>query len=312
MQAGSRHLSVGVGTLSRVFENMTLHCPENRYGRVEAHVRNVSLTLSMWHPFSAALVLQGGETIENISATSRIVLARAEGAPLTVHLPLWSSRPMQAVTFTSEALRLSAWQAAGHTQAVFLQNMQGTLVWNAQAQAQSSMIALKVSANGLGSTFWKESAANVTLAIAVPGPITERHALWSAWVGQPYARADVAVHAASSPAATPDILVQHVGATWRGVSVAWSARLWFLPSEGLVGESWLTLPDWRTTLDAVHTEKYLTPEQQNALLTFRERLVQRHSLMDGPLTVPLPVRGSQLVMGPCRMGMQSLNCSGLF
>ncbi|MFT8444169.1 MAG: DUF2125 domain-containing protein [Acetobacter orientalis] len=314
LRVARSHISVGVGVLQRVLDGAQVRCSSGAAPHAPRVVysHSVRLELALWHPFSVKLTVLGGQKIGWAEPTP-VWLAQSDGPALYLSVPLWQrGSGGYGAPFKADFLHVAFLQGPLAGQGVVLQQVQGKAVWNSQASAQESLFGLVLSAQQAAFTFWKDPVAHFNVVAALPGPATAHTGLWR---GLGIEAQHVATQPPSGQAArlerssgVPDIVVQTIGGTWRGLSVGWSARLWVAATADVQGESWLTLPNWRSVMATVQAQNRLTPYQRTVLQQVQQAVEQQHTFPDGPLTLALPVRNGQVSLGPCRLSVTRLSC----
>nr|WP_303622903.1 DUF2125 domain-containing protein [Acetobacter persici] len=276
-------------------------------------VRHASLELALWHPLTVQGTLEGGQAFASLPAQGSgmarqgALLLRTDGAPIRISLPL---RAAQAgvVRFSTDFLHLVPQRGAAEAHPVTARGVSGTLVWNSHAKVQASALALSFTAQRAVVAPWAESVDAVQGAVAIPGPADRLAALWtiadatpsapsapSASSGSFASDADLQLQPgdasqSAEPAGYTEILVQHLAGRWRGLGVSWSGRLVMVPGGAPLGETWLTLSDWRPFLQHLQQDKTLSPAQMVLLSRLTDQLEARTGGTEGPLSVPLQVR----------------------
>ncbi|MFT9019130.1 DUF2125 domain-containing protein, partial [Acetobacter malorum] len=76
-----------------------------------------------------------------------------------------------------------------------------------------------------------------------------------------------------------------------------SGRLVMAPGGAPLGETWLTLSNWRPFLARLEQDKTLSPAQTALLSKLTAQLEQRTGGTEGPLSVPLQVRDGAAQIG---------------
>nr|WP_242007157.1 DUF2125 domain-containing protein [Acetobacter farinalis] len=298
-------------------------------------VPHVTLELALWHPLTMLARLEGPQGLAlsggGIKGAGRLVL-RTEGAASVLALPL---RRVQAgrLAFHSAFLRLVPLEGAAQAHPVTLRDVAGTLVWNRQADAQASAVGLSFTAGAAVVAPWAERVEAVRGAVSLPGPMARLSALWPQAEsgrreetqnpvqneprthaqddGQNQEAGDSQGHGQglagisggeaeghpAAPAEYAEILVQHLAGRWRGLGFSWSGRLVKAPGSAALGETWLTLNDWRAFLARLQQDKTLTPAQTELLAKLTDQLEQRTGGMDAPLSVPVQVRQGAAQLG---------------
>ncbi|OAG75073.1 hypothetical protein Amal_03763 [Acetobacter malorum] len=267
-------------------------------------VHHAVLDLAPWHPLTVQGRLDGGQALavqaEQDAPGGKMpgyLLLKTDGAPVQVSLPL---RVAEAGTlqFRTDFLHLVPQRGAAEAHPVTARGVSGKLVWNSHADAQASALALSFAAQRAVVGPWADGVDDVQGAVSIPGPTGRLAALWSqddsasnkssasdtqsSWVSPP-----------SPSGASPgyaEILVQHVDGRWRGLGISWSGRLVMAPGGAPLGETWLTLSNWRTFLARLQQDKTLSPAQTVLLTRLTDQLEQHTGGTEGPLSVPLQVR----------------------
>lgn len=258
----------------------------------------VSVEVAPWHPLIVRGTLAGGQSVAALleeparQTAHRALLFRLEGAPVQVSLPLLAGQS-GVLHFSADFVHLLPQRGVAEAHPVTAQGLSGRLVWNSQADAQASAVALSLTARRAVTAPWAESVEDVQGALSIPGPASRISALWVQ--GEPSRSAQPL-----SPAREPesmDLLVQHLSGRWRGLGVSWSGRLVMAPGALPLGETWLTLSGWRPFLACLQQDKTLRPEQTVLLSRLTDQLDQRTGGTEGPLSVPLQVRDGAVQLG---------------
>lgn len=259
------------------------------------------LDLAPWHPLTVQGTLDGGQALavqaEQDGKMPGYLLLKTDGAPVHVSLPL---RVAEAgtVQFRTDFLHLVPQRGAAEAHPVTARGVSGKLVWNSHADAQASALALSFAAQRAVVAPWADGVDAVQGAVSIPGPTARLAALWSQdnSASTKSSASDAKSSSVSPPSpsgASPgyaDILVQHVGGRWRGLGISWSGRLVMAPGGAPLGETWLTLSNWRPFLARLQQDKALSPAQTVLLSRLTDQLEQHTGGTEGPLSVPLQVR----------------------
>ncbi|OUJ07085.1 hypothetical protein HK23_10920 [Acetobacter malorum] len=256
------------------------------------------------------------------------LLLKTDGAPVQVSLPLRVAEA-GTVQFRTDFLHLVPQRGAAEAHPVTARGVSGKLVWNSHADAQASALALSFAAQRAVVAPWADGVDDVQGAVSIPGPTARLAALWSqdnsastkssasdagalgGIEGTDPATGSVHQEPAGAPdqgagdtrsssvsfpspsGVSPgyaDILMQHVGGRWRGLGISWSGRLVMAPGGAPLGETWLTLSNWRPFLTRLQQDKTLSPAQTVLLTRLTDQLEQHTGGTEGPLSVPLQVR----------------------
>lgn len=281
-------------------------------GRLSYGVPHATLDLAPWHPLTVRGTLEGGQVLALATHSSgdavvqspvlhKPVLLKIEGAPVQVFLPLRVA-DAGALTFRTEFLHLVPQSGAAEAHPVTARNATGKLVWNRHADAQASALGFSFTAQRAIVAPWAESVDDVSGAVSIPGPMARLSALWpqddvtaSDPVSSENSSAGQGVSVASPGYA--EFLVQHMSGRWRGLGLSWSGRLVMAAGGAPLGDTWLTLNNWRLFLARLQQDQTLTPAQTALLARLTEQLEQSTRGTEGPLTVPLQVRDSAVQLG---------------
>lgn len=267
-------------------------------------VRHAVLDLAPWHPLTVQGTLDGGQALAVQAEQDALggkmpgyLLLKTDGAPVQVSLPL---RVAEAGTlqFRTDFLHLVPQRGVAEAHPVTARGVSGKLVWNSHADAQASALALSFAAQRAVVAPWADGVDAVQGAVSIPGPTARLAALWSQddSASTKSSASDAQSSSVSSPSpsgASPgyaEILVQHVGGRWRGLGISWSGRLVMAPGGAPLGETWLTLSNWRPFLARLQQDKTLSPAQTVLLTRLTDQLEQHTGGTEGPLSVPLQVR----------------------
>ncbi|OUJ04206.1 DUF2125 domain-containing protein [Acetobacter cibinongensis] len=273
----------------QIYTGVVLTCSRGTLAASQISLAQGEVDLAVWHPLSLHLNVVGGLAL---GARNRTVL-HAEGAPFTVSLPLWPQGVGQKMGFSADFFRVSGKEGPLASYSLVLTHLAGTLQWNTQADAQASLIGLAMTADQAALIPWSQNLSDVRVVVSIPGTAADRSVLWTHLLSNAglddtgsSKQGDASVGAQRAP----DALVQSLTGQWRGLHLAWSARLTFVPAYGLEGESWLTVAHWQDFLQQLEQDKTLPPEKIQYVEEIKQKLFP--SLMtDQPLTLPVPVRG---------------------
>ncbi|MFT9400522.1 MAG: DUF2125 domain-containing protein [Acetobacter sp.] len=273
----------------QVYTGAVLTCSAGAIPLSQISLAQGEAELAAWHPLSLHLQVMGGLAL----GTRNKTVLHAGGAPFTVSLPLWSRSVGQKVGFWADFIKVSATEGRLAPYSLVLTHLAGTLRWNAQADAQASLLGVAITADQAALLPLSQSLSNVAVVVSVPGTVAERSVLWS------HLLSNAGLDDTGSPKQgavlpdaqrAPDVLVQSITGQWRGLHLAWSARLTFVPAYGLEGQSWLTVAHWQDFLQKLEQDKALPPEKIQYVEEIRKKLFP--SLMiDSSVTLPVPVRG---------------------
>ncbi|GAN68049.1 DUF2125 domain-containing protein [Acetobacter orleanensis] len=270
-------------------------------------VRHAVLELVPWHPLTVQGTLEGGQAFAVMQQDSAGhgaqggVLLRVEGAPVRIALPLRVG-PVGAVQFSTDFIHLLPQRGTAEAHPVTARGVRGKLVWNSQANTQASAVGLSFTAQSAVVAPWADRVDDVRGAVSMPGPAVRLSALWAPEGAGLLASADGSAtpsaqglpslqsSVANGASGYAEILVQHLAGRWRGLGFSWSGRLVMAPGGAPLGETWLTLSDWRPFLAHLQQDKTLRPEQTVLLSRLTDQLEQRTGGIEGPLSVPLQVR----------------------
>lgn len=262
------------------------------------------LDLAPWHPLTVRGTLDGGQALavqaEQDAQGAKMpgyLLLKTDGVPVQVSLPLRAAEA-GTVQFRTDFLHLVPQRGAAEAHPVTARGVSGKLVWNSHADAQASALALSFAAQRAVVAPWADGVDDVQGAVSIPGPTARLAALWSQdnSASTKSSASDAQSSSVSSPSpsgASPgyaEILVQHVGGRWRGLGISWSGRLVMAPGGAPLGETWLTLSNWRPFLARLQQDKTLSPAQTVLLTRLTDQLEQHTGGTEGPLSVPLQVR----------------------
>lgn len=210
--------------------------------------------------------------------------------------------PTGAVQFSTDFIHSLPQRGRAEAHSVTARGVRGKLVWNSRANTQASAVGLSFTAQSAVVAPWADRVDEVRAAVSMPGPAVRLSALWAQEGVALSAPADGSATASmqglsSSQSSVADgasgyaeILVQHLAGRWRGLGFSWSGRLAMAPGGAPLGETWLTLSDWRPFLARLQEDKTLRPEQIVLLSRLTDQLEQRTGGTEGPLSVPLQVR----------------------
>ncbi|MFT8723694.1 MAG: DUF2125 domain-containing protein [Acetobacter malorum] len=263
------------------------------------------------------------------------LLLKTDGAPVQISLPLRAALA-GTLLFHTDFLHLVPQRGVAEAHPVTARGVSGKLVWNGHADPQASALALSFAAQRALVAPWADSVGDVQGAVSIPGPMARLAALWpsddtasnspptsdvgnlgggesadGAMGSTPKDQSESSDHGVTDPpppsvppsspsGAAPgyaEILVQHVGGRWRGLGISWSGRLVMAPGGAPLGETWLTLSNWRPFLARLQQDKTLNPAQTALLSKLTDQLEQRTGGTEGPLSVPLQVRDGAAQLG---------------
>lgn len=267
-------------------------------------VHHAVLDLAPWHPLTVRGTLDGGQALavqaEQDAQGGKMpgyLLLKTDGAPVQVSLPLRAAEA-GTIQFRTDFLHLVPQRGAAEAHPVTARGVSGKLVWNSHADAQASALALSFAAQRAVVAPWADGVDAVQGAVSIPGPTARLAALWSQddSASTKSSASDAQSFSVSPPSpsgASPgyaEILVQHVGGRWRGLGISWSGRLVMTPGGAPLGETWLTLSNWRPFLARLQQDKTLSPAQTVLLSRLTDQLEQHTGGTEGPLSVPLQMR----------------------
>ncbi|KXV72920.1 hypothetical protein AD952_02165 [Acetobacter cerevisiae] len=263
------------------------------------------------------------------------LLLKTDGAPVRISLPSRAAEA-GTLLFRTDFLHLVPQRGVAEAHPVTARGVSGKLVWNSHADVQASALALSFAAQRAVVAPWADSVDDVQGAVSLPGPMARLVALWSpddtasndppasdagnlgggespdggmgSTSKDQLASSDHGATDAGSPSVLPsspsgaspgyaEILVQHVGGRWRRLGISWSGRLVMATGGTPLGETWLTLSNWRPFLARLQQDKTLSPAQTVLLSKLTDQLEQRTGGREGPLSVPLQVRDGAVQLG---------------
>lgn len=285
---------------SLVLSGVSVRCGDN----VLAYADRIGLTLSLAHPFSLRLVFEGGQKLGVSEISGQADVWQMAGAPVVVTVPIYKviSFGGAGIPFHSDFIKLSATKGLFAEHPLLARSVSGKMVFNPVAQADKRIAGLNVMAQQLNIEPGHHILTDVSLAVTIPGPVSERRLSLQRLLCVRKNTTDSALSSSEKRAVpqaggvTPDIFVPQFEAEWQGLHLTWAAKLYVLEDEGLEGESWLTLTHFQPFLERLQHESALS-EQQKVVLGKISSLFSGHEKTPShAVTFFVPVRHGEIVV----------------